>query len=218
MSTVFDDTFASGTAGTDLAGNTASPTNNGSDTYANISGLGVMKYAGPGAIADSLTGTAGLVAYPMTGLSMTRRMTAVFSCTTALEEAVVIPSRSNDGSSFLEVLVNYASGFVEFFEYVGGTQEAHTSWFIPGGFSGGINTLVLDLNGTAFSITLNGSLVASVTLSTAHTDTPIVFGQEAGTAGHLTFEEIKVEVAPYTTVPFAQGSLVSGSPFCSVMM
>jgi hypothetical protein len=84
VAVAMDETFT-GPAGTHLSGRAASPTPNGSVVYADLAGLGAIKY-GPsgGGVADTITGTAALVSYPMTGVSMVRTISGFF---TALDSA-----------------------------------------------------------------------------------------------------------------------------------
>lgn len=192
--TFLDDTFH-GTAGTSLTGNTAVPTNNGSDAYGDFTPtFGAMGYAsgGVGATSLAMTGGAAFSSYPLAGIGQGGTYTFKFTGAASSAVAAMHIHRA-DGSNEVAISASFGGGsgpVIDVSTTTGGTTTDHgnVNVTMP---TGSVQTLVAALTGTSMAITLDGTPVTTVTVPTG-SGTILLIGQSGGTAGDIVFTEVKV--------------------------
>jgi hypothetical protein len=213
LTTLFDDTFT-GTPGTALTGQPASPTNNGSNVYTTFSAFPAMVYAtGGGIISASFSGGSAFSYYPLTGSP--QDITATFQVRfLASSVGQVQFHRDVPGNNDLALSLDHGAQFLAVDQTVSDTTTRLTNpafaWLLNTTY-----TVTFTFAGTSFSATVSDgttttNLITGLTVAT-NTGTGILIGQSGGSVGQFQFLRATVQAAVAAT--FAPGSVsANGTP------
>lgn len=191
----------SGTAGSPLVGQQATPTNYGSDAWFNgyPSYNGAFAYVNGGGVTSSALGSNSIAVaeYALTGATVNQRVTLGFSSATAGGHAILITHRDGEstGHGF-----TYDFGFAGSYSIgqadTNGTDHLVANGTVALAHDGSTHTLVATLIGTSLSVVLDGMpLGASPFTVQPMTGTNLWLIQGGGSAGDVVFKSLAVRQA-----------------------
>lgn len=215
MITILHDTFSGVTSGVTIAGRVPSPTQNGSDVWADFSGIGfgaIGGASGGGVTSLDLGSSNAFAAYDLTGAPTSQTATFKVKASQASIATVHVELGRGAGGNH-QVLLDYGSNEVRYVRHDTGDTTLATESFT---FTvGTIYTVVAALTDTTITISIDGTPIIDGQAIIPTGDTAFLIGQSSGNITDIVFTEVKIEVAdtdPTTATLSGPTTGTAGSP------